>query len=121
MANPLDLWNAGDINTISWSDTPAIISGVPAIIKTFNFYIGQKTTSDGEIDIRTDHAHAIVSWQDLKTQNLTLKEGDVLTFKGENFKVSILTRDRSLSLIRVELDLQSPEGENAIINRGESI
>lgn len=81
----------------------ASLGGKTAKIQALPFFIGQSVNGEGEIEIGSDAAHAVINQHDLARQNAELKQGDTISAYGRKFKVGVIVRDRTLGILRCEL------------------
>ena len=81
----------------------ASLGGKAAKIQALPFFVGQSVNGEGDIEIGSDAAHAVINQHDLARQNATLGQGDTIEAYGRKFKVGVTAHDRTLGILRCEL------------------
>ena len=97
----------------------ASLGGKTAKIQALPFFVGQSGNGEGDIEIGSDAAHAVINQHDLARQNATLGQGDTIEAYGRKFKVGVIARDRTLGILRCELRLIKGSKTSGPIDRSQ--
>lgn len=109
-----------DVAGFNWQTLPAVLNGQATSLQGLPTFIGQTVSGEGEVKVGTDAAYIVVNQHELAGRGLTVLEGDVITAFGQDFKVGLVARDRTLGILRCEVRPVKNEA-NLMIDRGKNL